>query len=121
MDNESTVYLTRVLQTPHNEVVVEIHFPARVSQGDFDTYSCLIVIRGLPDEPEVQIPAAGVDEVQAMIIALSMVGDRLGSSGLSFSFSGTSGHGFFSTEVATTDLWKSSIEVKLSPTVDETF
>lgn len=73
----SPVIATRILRNGDDEeVVVTLYAPVESSQVE-DEWGCSWRIEGLPDGRSVQMTAFGIDAVQAMVIALAMIGDHL--------------------------------------------
>lgn len=76
MVSMSQVIATRTLRAGDHEVLVTVYAPVESSQVE-DEWGCSWRIEGLPDERVVQMTNFGIDAVQALILALAMIGDHL--------------------------------------------
>ncbi|GAA2658541.1 MULTISPECIES: DUF6968 family protein [Actinosynnema] len=82
------VIASRTLLGPNGPVRLLVGRPRpfddEAPEGD---HHCPIRIEGLEDEP-VELAVAGVDSLQALILALGAIGDRIGSARQDLSFLG---------------------------------
>ncbi len=75
MSDLGDVILTRELARYGKKVLVQVGRPVPFASGKSDCY-VPFRIDGLDDEAQV-LSAAGIDGVQALLLALGMIGDRL--------------------------------------------
>lgn len=68
---------TREFDVSGKHVTLTIRHPEKQAENAF---LCIAIIEGLDDD-RIEIPAGGVDGIQALLMALAAAGDRLSSSG----------------------------------------
>lgn len=86
-DDIGVAMATREFDSAAGPVQVEIGAPVRMPDGTPMTWMCGTRITGVTPEPEVTW-APGTDAIEALILALRIVGDRLDRSGIDLTWDG---------------------------------
>ncbi|MBB5957148.1 hypothetical protein FHS29_003741 [Saccharothrix tamanrassetensis] len=82
------VVATRTLQGPDGPIRLSIGRPRPFDEAEPEgDHACPVRIEGLEDAP-VELSVGGVDSLQALILALGVVGDRVNSAQREISFLG---------------------------------